>query len=260
MKILKKLFKNIHYSDKDNFSKIVRDVISYKRIDIDEKMFFSSTTVYSIKDSYGSVSKETFPLKIFIPDFILENFSLHNKVQKKLILDFLKIFFNEIIYLAYNFEMNKKINIYTSSLNERQEEGDYFRNRRDVILFFGSFFKEKIYIRENIPKKVKNNNQFILGKNYLCSKVNSKNCLIGESFYSFLNRISVCVDVHYFEIENLREFFKTIGIKNASLIFSCINMRKVNTYKFIFVFEKNKCISAFSIPNYRKQILSLEFA
>ena len=249
MKIVNYFSKNISHLDKESVSKVIRDVIAYNNIEIEEKMLFSSTAYYSFKGSNGLISKEAFPLKLFIPDFILENFSLHDKEQKTLILNFLKIFINELIFLTYSIDLNKKQYLYTSGVKKSTDDIDFFQNKRNLILFFSKYFKEKIVINENLPKKIMNTQQFVLGKNCLHSKKSAKSFLIGSHFYSFLNRISVTLQIHGSELENLKIFLKIIGVKYMNLLFSKQSLEKKGLYKFKFVFEKNKCISVFSYPN-----------
>ena len=55
-----------------------------------KKLFFSSTSLFNIKLNDGYMIKQSFPLKILIPDFILENFSFHSRDQKMLFLILLK--------------------------------------------------------------------------------------------------------------------------------------------------------------------------
>jgi hypothetical protein len=249
MKILSRFLNNLTLSNKIMLSKIIRDIISYDKIEIDEKMIFSSTSFFSIKNSDSIFTKEAFPLKLFLPDFILENFSLHDREQKNLIIDFLKIFINEIIFLTYYIEINKKIQIYTFSFQETEKSLNITINKRNLILIFEKYFKEKISIKENIPKKIKNDKQFKLGENCIYSRQDKNNYLIGESFYSFLNRIFVSLIIYSYEFENLKKFLAVIGIINLNSIFSCPNMGKLKSYKVNFVFEKNKCISVFTLPN-----------
>ena len=249
MKILSKISNDVILSNSPVLSRLIKEVISYNNIDFDEKMIFSSTSFYSIKLNEDIYLKEAFPLKLFIPDFILENFSLHNKEQKKVIIDFLKIFINELIYLFYYVELNKKIFNYTFSFQDKDINTCSFTNRRNMILLFEKFFSEEITIKECIPKKVKNNKQFKLGQNSIYSKYSKKSYLIGESFFSFLNRVLVSLQIHTYEFENLKKFLQIIGISNKNIIFSCPNMGRLKSYKINFIFEKNKCVSIFSIPN-----------
>lgn len=258
MKILNLILKNEVFNDEEKFLKIIKEIISYNNIIIDEKMFFSSTAYYSVKYNDEYIFNEAFPLKILIPDSILENFSNHDSDKKKLIIDFLKIFISKIIYLTYKIKISKNIHIYSSSI--KAQECNLFNNKMDLTLLFRRYFSETLKIYENIPKKIKNNKPFILGKNQLFSNINQNNCIVGESFYSFVNRFLVIIDIHYFELDNLKHFFKIIGVKNRFLVFSNQKMSRNKTYKFKFIFEKDKCISAYSLPNFEEQIFNLESA
>lgn len=248
MRVLSQFSDNLVLSNNFMLIKIIRDIISYNNIEMDERILFSSTSFFSVKINEALSLREAFPLKLFIPDFIMENFSLHNKEQKKIIIDFLKIFINELIFLNYFVEMNKKIFTYTFSFQEKIINSYNFSNNRDILLLFGNYFTEKISVKEHIPKKIKNNKQFKLGENFIYSKYCKKNYLIGESFHSFLNRVAVSLFIHSYEFENLKKFLPLIGIDNLNVIFSCPNMRKLKLYKIHFIFEKNKCISVFSMP------------
>ncbi|WP_148696922.1 hypothetical protein [Silvanigrella aquatica] len=180
----------------------------------------------------------------------MENFSLHTTEQKKVILSFLKVFITELIYLNSTIQLNKNIYSYTDFLNCESTKEISLKCKRDVVLLFGKFFKEKIQITENIPKKIKNYNSFSLGKNYIYSSyTDKKSFLIGSMFYSFLNRVSVKIEIHDYEIERLKFFLNVIFYKNRTLLFSSQNKVKNISYIFNFIIEKNKLISVTSIPN-----------
>lgn len=249
MKLIKSKLKTLSSFDRNEIYKLIREVVSYNNIGIEEKMFFSSTAFYYLKNANGHFTKEAFPLKLILPDFVIENFGLCPRDQKLLIVDFLKIFLKEIIFISDFVDINKSIYLYTSSLKNHREKANNLSCNRDLILYFSKYFKEKISISENYPKKVLNKKQFILGKNHIQSSSSNNVNLIGKNIYSFVNRILVSIDIHFSEIENLKLFLKVNGYKNSNIIFSSNATNKNCFYKFNFVFEKDKCISVFSGNN-----------
>jgi len=248
MKLIKSKIKKLSSFDRNDIFKLIREVVSYNNISLEEKMFFSSTAFYYLKNSNGHFTKEAFPLKLFIPDFVIENFGLCPREQKLLIVDFLKIFLREIIFISNFVDINKSIYLYTSSLKNHRDKSSYLSCNRDLILYFSKYFKEKINIFENYPKKVLNKKQFILGKNTIHSLSTNNVNYLGSNIYSFVNRIMVSINIHFSEIENLKLFLKVNGYKNSNIIFSS-TVNKNCFYKFNFIFEKDKCISVFSGNN-----------
>ncbi|KAB8039586.1 hypothetical protein GCL60_04830 [Silvanigrella paludirubra] len=246
MKINSFFSKYLSITDNERIYNIMREIISYNNIDIDEKMFFSSTAYYNFNIDNRVIIKERFPLKIFIPDFILENFSLHTKDQKKVIISFLKIFIKELIFLNHYFEVNKNVLNYLFNF-KNYNENDFLNSQKNLNLFFQNFFKRKPKIIENIPKLITNNKQFVLGKNTISSKILSNDYSLGSYFYSFVNRIKVVIEIDSSEIVNFKVFLKIIGISGVQIIFSNNNLKN-NIYKYSFIFEKNKCLGVYAIP------------
>jgi hypothetical protein len=248
MKILNHFSKDIFYLEETLFYEIVQKLTSYDNIQIDEKIIFSATPVFSYKDQEGFILKESFPLKIFIPDFITENFVKHTKEQKKIIIDFLKIFLSKLIYLRYHTEVFKKMYLYTFSFRDKKCESIFLGNKRNMILFFAKYFKEKIIIKEYAPKKIINNKPLFLGKENLYSNLNQNKFFLGSMVYFFLNRVSVFLDVHFSEIGNFKKILILFGMKSHFFIFSSQKKAQAKIYRFYFVFEKSKCLYIANIP------------
>ncbi|KAB8031909.1 hypothetical protein [Fluviispira multicolorata] len=252
MNNLQKIDFLIDQKDYQKIINIIRNYYSYERVYYSPKMLFSSTSCYYIKDEKGLYKKTKFPFKLFIPDYILENFTQHSRQRKKIIIDFLKIFINELVIQDYIVKMNKDNFLYSYSMSNKKEKSFNLNNRKNINYFFSKFFHKEVVILENYPKKYINNNQFALGKCKIFSKNFNKGCMIGADFYSFLNRIVVEIVVNVKEIKNLKYVLELLELKNIIIILSNFDrgvMKNID-YKYNFIIEGGKCVNAFAVPNY----------
>ncbi|BBH52464.1 hypothetical protein [Fluviispira sanaruensis] len=230
----------------------IRSVFSFEKVKYSPRMLFSSTCCFSIKDSKGNYVKSRLPFKMVIPDYIIENFTLQTRQKKKIIVDFLKIFINELVIQDFIVKMNRDRYLYTFEISSQKNAYFQLNNKKNVKSFFAKYFQNEIEIKENFPKKHINNNQFRLGSCGIYSKNTNKGSMIGSDFYSFLNRISVEVDVRKDELVNLEYVLKILSLEKHIMILSnnikSFNCRKF--YKYKFIIEGGKCLFAFSIPNF----------
>ncbi|WP_186645849.1 hypothetical protein [Fluviispira vulneris] len=231
---------------------LIRSFFSFEKVKYSPRMLFSSTSCFSVKDANGIYIKRKLPFKIVIPDYILENFSLQTRQKKKIIVDFLKIFINELVIQDYIVMMNRDRHLYTFEISRQKHVNFYFNNKKNVKCFFSNYFQNEIEIKENFPKKHINNSQFKLGSCAIYSKNTNKGAMIGSDFYSFLNRISVEVEVRDDELENLEYVLKILNLEKHIMILSN-NVKSIyhrKFYKYKFIIEGGKCLYAFSIPNF----------
>ena len=247
MSILQVFSKQLSYAEKEQVSQYLRQILEYNGIEFDEKLFFSSTSLFNIKLNDGYMIKQSFPLKILIPDFILENFSFHSRDQKNVILNFIKIFIKEILYLNYYVELNKKNLIYNYSIKSHQSEIK-FNSRRDVYLFFNKYFDEMPNFIEGCATKINNNKQFKLGVDRISARLVNKSPTLGSYFYSFVNKFIVSIQICDSEIGKLNAVLSHLKM-NKYLFITASKERKQKTKRvFHFLFENNKCVHVFSMP------------
>lgn len=247
MNISQYISKQLSYSDKEKISRYLRQILEYNIIQFDEKIFFSSTSTFSLKLSNDEIVSQKFPLKILIPDYILENFSFHSREQKNIIIDFIKIFIKEILYLEYYVEINKKNLIYSYSFNDSSVELKFF-SRRDVLTFFRKYFVSTPEFKEGCPKRIKNNKQFNLGTDRISVKVLNRSATLGRYFYTFLNKFVVSIEILDSEINNLINVINHLKMDKYLFLFSNNNRKLRRAMKFYFLFENNKCVHIYSIP------------
>ncbi len=247
MSILQVFSKQLSYAEKEQVSKYLRQILEYNGIDFDEKLFFSSTSLFNIKLNDGYMLRQSFPLKILVPDFILENFSFHSREQKNVILNFIKIFIKEILYLNYYVELNKKNLIYNYSIKTQPLDIKFY-NRRDVYLFFNKYFDNIPQFLEGCAKKINNNKQFRLGVDRISARLVNKSPTLGNYFYSFVNKFIVSIDIYDSEIGKLNSVLTELKM-NKYLFITAGKEKKLNTKRvFHFLFENNKCVHVFSMP------------
>ncbi|WGL59202.1 hypothetical protein QEJ31_11785 [Pigmentibacter sp. JX0631] len=247
MNLLQSISKQLSYSEKELISQYLRQVLEYNGIEFDEKLFFSSTSIFNIKMNDGNLLKQKFPLKILIPDFILENFSHHSRDQKNIIINFIKIFIKEILYLNYYVELNKKNLIYNYSI-KNDEKQLKFCSRRDVVIFLRRYFISEPQFIEGCPKKIKNNKQFKLGEDRISARLINKSPTLGGYFYSFVNKFAVSIEVFDFELNALEKLLSQLQLTKYIFISSGKN-QVVNRSRLIkLLFENNKCVHVYTLP------------
>lgn len=246
------LVNNLSSKIEDNmFDKNLRDFLSYENIFFDEKCFSSSTPYFFIKNKNGFCFKQRMPLNTHLPDFIVNNFNLYEKNNKNMVISFLKIFLNEILFLNFKTEIQNKRYLYSISKNNFSLTKNIFKSKMSVTSIFKRFFKNEIIIEEFIPKNVNNSFQFSLGYSNIFSKNYKNKFSLGQSVKVFLSRISVTVIIDCDEINNLSAFLNYINFSNNFIIFSSMKKNSNKKYKIKFVLEKNKCISAVVYPSTR---------